>query len=90
MKSTGHDKARVSVCLSGKADGSKCKPFILFKGAKLESKSLHEEFKRKCFVASSANGWMNEELTLRWCNDILRQFSFRKRLLAWDSYTSNG
>ena len=29
---------------------------------------------------------MNEELTLRWCNEILGQFSFRKRLLAWDSY----
>ena len=37
-------------------------------------------------MASSANGWINEELTLRWCNEILGQFSFRKRLLAWDSY----
>ena len=38
------------------------------------------------FCGSSANGWTNEELTLSWCNDILGQFSFRKRLLAWDSY----
>ena len=29
---------------------------------------------------------MNKELTLRWCNEILGQFSFCKRLLAWDSY----
>ena len=40
-------------------------------------------------MASSANGWMNEELTLSWCNDILGQFSFRKRLLAWDSYEAH-
>ena len=77
MKSTGHDKVRVSVCLTGKADGTRLKPFIVFKGAKRESKALHDEFHRQCSVASSANGWMNEELTLRWCNEILGQFSFR-------------
>ena len=40
-------------------------------------------------MASYANGWMNDELTLRWCNEILGQFSFRKRLLAWDSYEAH-
>ena len=89
MKSTGHDKVRVSVCLAGKADGTRLKPFIVFKGAKRECKSLHEEFRGKCSVASSANGWMNEELTLQWCSEILGQFSFRKRLLAWDSYEAH-
>ena len=29
---------------------------------------------------------MNEELILRWYNEILGQFSFPKCLLAWDSY----
>ena len=32
MKSTGHDKIRVSVCLTRKADGTRLKPFIVFKG----------------------------------------------------------
>ena len=72
-----------------KGDGTKCKPFNAFAGAKRESKSLHEEFKRRCSVASSANGWMNEELTLRWCDEVLGNFSFRKRLLAWDSYEAH-
>ena len=89
MKSTGHDKVRVSVCLTGKCDGTKCKPFIVFAGAKRESKFLHEEFKRRCSLASSANGWMNEELTLRWCDEVLGSFSFRKRLLTWDSYEAH-
>ena len=89
MKSTGHDQVRVSVCLTGKADGTRLKPFIVFKGAKRECKALHDEFNRKCSVASSANGWMNEDLTLRLCNEILGQFSFHKRLLAWDSYEAH-
>ena len=89
VKSTGHDKVRVSVCLTKEANGTRLKPFIVFKGDKRESKALHDEFHRQCSVASSAGGWMNEELKLRWCKKILGQFSFRKRLLAWYSYKTH-
>ena len=34
MKTTGHEKTKVSVCLTAKADGTKLKPFIVFPGAK--------------------------------------------------------
>ena len=29
MKTTGHEKCRVSVCLAAKADGTKLKPFVV-------------------------------------------------------------
>ena len=32
---------------------------------------------------------MNEELTLRWCDEVLGQFTFQKRLLAWDSFEAH-
>ena len=64
LKTTGHEKVRVSVCLAARGDGTKLKPFIVFAGAKRESKALHEEYKRQCSVASSTNCWMNKELTL--------------------------
>ena len=48
------------VWLTRKADGSKCKPFAVFTGAKQESKSLHEEIKRKSSVATPTNGWMRD------------------------------
>ena len=89
MKSTGHVKVRVSVFLTGKAVGTRLELFMILKEAKRESKALHGEFHRQCSVASTANGWMNEELTLRWCNNILGHFSFRKRLLAWNSYEAH-
>ena len=89
MKLTGHDKVCVSVCLTGKADGTRLKPFIVFKGAKRERKPFTMNFIDKCLVASFANRWMNEELRLYWCNKILGQFSFRKHLLAWDSYEAH-
>ena len=58
----------------------------MFAGAKRESKDLHEELRQKCSIATSVNGWINKLLTLRWCNEFLGQFSFRRRLLAWDSF----
>ena len=86
LKTTGHEKVRVSVCLSAKADGTKLKPIIVFGGAKRESKALNEEFKSRCVVASSKNAWMNEELTLVWAEKVLGKFSFGRRLLSWDFF----
>ena len=41
------------------------------------------------FFVSSTNSWMNEELTLRWINEIVRKFAFSKRLQEWDSYEAH-
>ena len=32
---------------------------------------------------------MNEELTLRWCDEVLGQLKFQKRLLAWNSFEAH-
>lgn len=85
LKTTGHEKPRVSVCLAAKADGTKLKPMVVFKGAKRESAALNEEFKRRAVVATSVNGWMDTELTRTWINSVRGAFSFNRRLLAWDS-----
>ena len=63
LKTTGHERSKVSVCLTAKADGIKLKPFIVFLKAKRETKQLNEEYKNRCYVASSVNGCMNEDLT---------------------------
>ena len=63
LKTTGHEKARVSVCLAAKADGTKLKPMVVFKGEKREVAALSQEFKHKAVVATSDNAWMNTELT---------------------------
>ena len=34
LKTTGHEKVKVSVCLTVKANGSKMKPMIVFGGGK--------------------------------------------------------
>ena len=46
MKTTGHGKCRLSVCLSVKACGSKLPPMMVFKGAKREAEALNKEFRK--------------------------------------------
>ena len=57
------------------------KPLIVF--------SSTEEFKHKCLVHSSANGWMNEELTVQWVKNVVGKFYFFRRLLAWDAFAAH-
>ena len=86
MKTKGHKKSRVSVCLAARADGTKLKPMIVFKGAARETKVLSQEFKGQAVIASSPNGWMDTDLTHVWVDNVLGAFSFHRRLLAWYSY----
>ena len=37
LKTTGNEKARVSVCLAAKADGTKLKPMVVFQRGKTRS-----------------------------------------------------
>ena len=80
MKTTGHEKSRVSVCLAARADGTKLKPMIIFKGAVRETKVLSQEFKGQAVIASAPNGWMDTDLTHVWVDSVLGAFSFHRRL----------
>ena len=86
MKTTGHEKCRVTVGLAAKGDGTKFKPFIVLKGGKRDVEKLKKEFGSKCVVAWSVNGWMDTDLTIHWTNTVLGYFSFNRRLLAWDTF----
>ena len=74
LKKTGHEKVRVSVCLSARTDGSKLKPMIVFKGVVRETKKLNDEFKGKCLIFSSVNSLLNGLIM------------FLRRFLTWDSF----
>ena len=66
LKSTGHEKARVSVCLAAKADRTKLKPIVVFKGAK---GSRNCNFKTRiptssscCIVSNRMDGHWSQDL----------------------------
>ena len=82
--STGHDKMRCTVMLTGKADGTWCKPLVVFKRVR-PMQGLQEKY-RNLAITYSSNGWMNEQLTHIYIDRVIGQLSFAPRLLVWDAY----
>lgn len=82
--STGHDKMRCTVMLSAKADGTKLKPFVVFKRRR-KLIELEKKFP-DIVIAYSVNGWMDYSLTSDFLQRVIGSFSFSRRLLVWDSY----
>ena len=83
IKSTGHEKHRMTVCLAIKADGSKIKPFVAIPGKKVKSEIAAM---KGAIVKCSANGWMNDELTEDWVSHVWGSLAFNKSFLVWDSF----
>lgn len=84
VRSTGHEKALVTVVLAAKGNGEKLKPFIVFKQAVREVKAMQSINGVK--IISTKNGWMNEDTTCEWLDSVLGKLNFGKRILVWDSY----
>ena len=80
---TGHEKARFTVCLAAMADGTKLKPFVVFKGVWQDPKLIKYP---GVVVTYSHNGWMNEQTTKTWIERVWGTFSFQRRFLIWDAY----
>ena len=81
LKSTGHKKDHFTVILTTKANGTKLKPFIVFKGKGMR---LIKDLQRipGVIVKFSSNGWMNDTLTTDYLHTTIGTFSFTKRLLV--------
>ena len=79
IRTTGHDKGRFTVILTAKADGTKLKPFVVFKGVHPIAELQRV---RGVVVTMSRNGWMNETLTIK----VWGHLSFQLHLLVWDAY----
>nr|XP_046273128.1 zinc finger and SCAN domain-containing protein 12-like isoform X3 [Scatophagus argus] len=75
----------LTVVLAAKADGTKLKPFVVFRGAADEVKVMQQEIS-SAVVTSSVNGWMNDALTADWLQSVVGKLNLTPRLLVWDSY----
>ena len=92
LKTTGHEKSKVTVTLTAKANGDKLKPYIVFPVHKREVQNLKKDpaVKSCCYVESTIDGWKNENTTIDWVENVLKTFIFgKRRLFAWDSHRAH-
>ena len=70
LKTSGHEKDHYTVVLTTKADGSKLKPFIVFKG---KGTRLIKNLSSipGLVVRFSANGWLNDSLTIEYLRTVV-------------------
>uniref|UniRef100_T1IH48 DDE-1 domain-containing protein n=1 Tax=Strigamia maritima TaxID=126957 RepID=T1IH48_STRMM len=75
---TGHEKARVTVCLAAMADGKKLKPMIVFKGKRMPKELVGV---KDVIIVMSKNGWMLPEMTTEWLRKVWSKDLFCNRRL---------
>lgn len=83
--STGHEKLRVTVMLTGRDDGYKCTPYVLL-DRKRPVPEVVKEFKGKLILVWCEKVWMDDELTGKYLDNIFGHAIFKKRLLVWDAF----
>ena len=85
LKTSGYEKDHYTVVLTAKADGSKLKPFIVYKG---KGTRLIKNLSSipGLAVRFSANGWLNDSLTIEYLRTVVGSLLFAKRLMIWDAY----
>ncbi len=85
--STGHEKMRVTVCLTARSDGHKLLPYVLVK-LKRPVPRIIEKFKGKLIINWAGSVWMNDTSTEDFLRKVIKGggLFFRKRLLVWDAF----
>ena len=79
IKSTGHEKVRLTVALTAKVDGTKLKPYIIIP-RKREIKELKDSIK-DVVLSFNQKSWMDNQLTKDYLQRVIGQLTFNKRLI---------
>lgn len=86
---TDNKKILFTVILAAKADGTKLKPYIVFKELQREEQKnllLKSQETTDVIVRCSENGCMDDHLTSDWLEQVIRKLPFERCLLVWDAY----
>ncbi|EGT57347.1 hypothetical protein CAEBREN_15225 [Caenorhabditis brenneri] len=85
VKSTGHDKLHVTVMLTARQDGFKCRPFVLLPLLRPKA-DIIKQFGNKLELCWAGRTFFNDDLTEKYLQKVFGSSLFGKRLLVWDSF----
>ena len=85
IRTTGHEKDKITVVLAAMADGRKLPPLVVLKGKREPAAS---DIPRGVLVRMSTNGWVNEDIIKWWVVQVWRRSEDRK-LLVWDAFRAH-
>jgi hypothetical protein len=76
---------RVTVMLTARSDGHKCKPYVLLP-RKRPVPNVVDKFKNKLVLSWAGKIWMDDQLTGDYLDKTFGRSLFGRRLLIWDSF----
>lgn len=95
MRTTGGERARFTVMFAVAASGRKLPPAVVVNPAKVTIPDMQQvrqfvaENGGRIVVYEQNKAWMNTELLLKWCNDVLlphKGMMSPESMLIWDSF----
>lgn len=84
VKTTGHEKSRITVMLSAMADGTKLPPMVLLKGVRRP-----KEIPSGIQVLMLPKAWANEDAIKQWLLSVWKRNNQSRRLLIWDAFSAH-
>ncbi|EGT53384.1 hypothetical protein CAEBREN_03992 [Caenorhabditis brenneri] len=84
----GHEKAHITVMLTARNDGYKCKPYVLLPNKKPIA-SIVKEFGKDLELSWCKRTFFDDQLSEDYLKRVMGNSLFAKRLLVWDSYRSH-
>uniref|UniRef100_A0A8R1DQJ4 HTH CENPB-type domain-containing protein n=1 Tax=Caenorhabditis japonica TaxID=281687 RepID=A0A8R1DQJ4_CAEJA len=85
VRNTGHEKLHVTVMLTGRNDGFKCRPFVILPN-KRPIPSIVEKYGKKLELSWRGRTFFNDPITADFLQQVLGSSLFGKRMLVWDSF----
>lgn len=79
------EKMHITVMLTARSDGQKCKPFVLL-NRKRQMPEIVNKYKGKLELCWESKTWMNDSLTENYLRRTFGPSFFHRRLLVWDSF----
>ena len=89
MKTTGHEKAAVTVLLTGRSNGKRCIPTIIFAGKGCTKMDKELKSRRDIKVVFRDTAWCNESVIADWIPTIFPSLFPKRTLLVWDSFRAH-
>ena len=85
VQTLGHEKVHITVMFCARANGTKCKPYVLL-NHKRPVPAVVNKFSSQLVLSWAGKVWMDNSLTEDLLRAVVGPLSFGKRLLVWDSF----
>ena len=89
MRTTGHEKLAVTVCLSAYASGDQVIPLVIFPGKGCTKMDKELKMRKDIKVCYRDTAWVNDSILEEWVPTAFPSLFPKRKVLIWDSFRAH-